>query len=97
MKKREWIYCQKPQEYDIECDICGGTNIEWSEYEHKIWCYDCKKDTDGTGGIFDGPIPMGLCEMMGISFDKIRLSDGAYLKMIEKDGSVEWVERKNED
>jgi hypothetical protein len=70
MKHRKWIYVQKPQRYDITCDKCGGTNIEWSEYEHKIWCYDCKIDTDGNGGIFDGPIPMGAAELLGLSFNR---------------------------
>jgi len=59
-----------PYEYCITCDKCNGTNIEWSEYEHKIWCYDCKIDTDGFPGIFGGPIPMGLTELLGISLDR---------------------------
>jgi hypothetical protein len=68
MKKRTWHYVMKPYEYSIDCDKCGGHNIEWSEFEHKIWCYDCKIDTDGTGGIFDGPIGWGVAEIIGISF-----------------------------
>lgn len=79
---REWCYCQKPEVYEIYCDICGGNNTTWSEYEKLIWCYDCKKDTAGTGGIFDGPISHKLCEMMGVSFDRIRISDGELLKMV---------------
>ena len=73
MRKRTWIYVQKPAEYSIHCDKCGGDNIEWSEYEHKIWCYDCKIDTDGDGGIFDGPIPLGCSQLLGISFNRINL------------------------
>ncbi len=91
-KKRESCYYQHPYAYDIECDQCGGTNITWSEYEKKIWCFDCEIDTDGTGGIFDGPIPVQLCEMMGISFDRIRVSDGKRLKMMINNGNIEYVE-----
>ncbi len=80
MKKREWMYVQKPQEYSIACDICGGNNLEWSEFDKLIWCYDCEKDTPGTGGIFDGPIPVQTCQMMGICFDKINIET----KEIEK-------------
>lgn len=75
MRKRKWYYVQKPYEYEIACDKCGGVNIEWSEYEHKIWCYDCKIDTDGNGGIFDGPIPWGVSEIMGISFARYYIKE----------------------
>ena len=70
MKRRTWHYVMNPRDYEIHCDKCGGLNIQWSEYEHMIWCYDCKVDTPGDGGIFDGPIPMGLMEMLGISLDR---------------------------
>jgi len=80
LKKREWVYIMDPAEYEIECDHCDGTNIAWSEFEHMIWCYDCKIDTKGFGGIFSGPIPVKTAEMMGISFDRIRLKDQKVLK-----------------
>lgn len=70
MRKRKWIYVMRPQSYEIACDKCNGSNIDWSEWEHKIWCYDCKIDTDGTGGIFDGPIPWGASQLLGISFNR---------------------------
>jgi hypothetical protein len=85
---REWCYCQKPEVYEIYCDICGGTNTTWSEYERHIWCYDCEKDTRGTGGVFDGPISVELCKTMGISFDRIRLADGKLLKMSIEDEKI---------
>ena len=69
-KKRLWYYVQNPSCYSIVCDKCQGTNIEWSEYDKLIWCYDCKIDTKGTAGIFDSPIPVGACELLGISFDR---------------------------
>jgi hypothetical protein len=70
MRKRTWHYVMKPQSYEIACDKCGGTNIEWSEFEHMIWCYDCGVDTPGTGGIFDGPIPWNASKILGITFDR---------------------------
>lgn len=68
--KRTWHYVQNPKEYGVKCDVCQGINIEWSEFEHKIWCYDCKIDTKGTDGIFNSPIPVKCAEMLGIKFDK---------------------------
>ena len=68
--KRTWVYIHNPKHYEIQCDVCGGSKIEWSEWEKLIWCYDCELDTKGTGGIFSGPIPVELCKMMGISFEK---------------------------
>jgi hypothetical protein len=70
MRHRTWHYIQNPRDYGIECDKCNGTNIQWSEYEHMIWCYDCEIDTQGTGGVFDGPIMVGVCGLLGMSFDR---------------------------
>ncbi len=90
MQKRESCLCQQPFVYEIKCDQCGGTNITWSEYEKMIWCYDCERDTPGTGGIFTGPIPVNMCAMLGISFDKIRFSDNKILKMEIREGQLIW-------
>ncbi|MDO8641499.1 MAG: hypothetical protein Q7R33_08195 [Nitrosarchaeum sp.] len=70
LKKRTWHYIQNPKDYEITCDKCNGTNIEWSEFEHMIWCYDCKIDTKGTEGVFGGPIPVELAGILGMSFDR---------------------------
>jgi hypothetical protein len=75
MRKRKWIYVMKPFSYEIACDKCNGSNIEWSEYEHMIWCYDCMIDTPGTGGIFDGPIGWGVAELLGISLDRYYMKE----------------------
>ena len=95
--KRTDCYCMKPTVYEISCDLCGGSNITWSEYEHRIWCYDCQKDTPGNGGIFDGPIPMHLCEVMGISFDKIEIATGDRLYEHIKDGKIYWDKTQEVD
>lgn len=70
MRKRKWHYILKPAQYEITCDICQGVNLEWSEFEGLVWCYDCLIDTKGTGGIFDGPIPVKLSEALGIVFHR---------------------------
>lgn len=64
MNKRIWHYIYNPKVYEMCCDKCHGQNIEWSEFEGKIWCYDCEIDTDGFGGIFSGPIPHNVTELI---------------------------------
>jgi len=76
---RERVFVMEPARYDIRCDLCGGTDVVWSEYERMIWCYDCEKDTVGTGGIFDGPIPLGAMELLGLSLDMVDLETGQRL------------------
>ncbi len=97
MKKREWIYVHHPVKYDIRCDKCwngsleegGGTHIDWSEYEGMIWCYDCKIDTGGYQGIFDGPIPLHGMELMGISLNRLYLKSGKIFKpVVTKKGFI---------
>ncbi len=69
MEKRTWHYVLEPYRFEMHCDKCKGANITWSEFARKIWCYDCEIDTEGFGGIFDGPIPINCAEMLGLSFD----------------------------
>jgi hypothetical protein len=73
---RKFIYILNPVKYDFQCLICGGRNIEWSEFESHIWCYDCGKDIFIPlfySGIFGGPIPNGISQMIGLSFDRISI------------------------
>lgn len=70
MRKRKWHYVMKPHQYEMHCDKCEGTNIDWSEFEGKIWCFDCKIDTDGFPGIFGGPIPWGAAHLLGLRFER---------------------------
>lgn len=86
MKKRTWHYIQNPSNYCITCNLCQGSNIEWSEFDHRIWCYDCKKDVKGTMGIFDGPIPLQGAQVMGICFDVYDMNK----KKIVKFNTPEW-------
>lgn len=88
---RKFCYALKPTHYEIHCDICQGSNTHWSEFEGLIWCYDCEKDTRGTGGIFDGPIPIGASELLGITFDKIEIKTGKLFKMVRTESMVDWI------
>jgi hypothetical protein len=47
-----------------------------------IWCYDCKIDTNGTGGIFDGPIPWNAALLLlgKHCFDRFNMKTGRILK-----------------
>ncbi len=90
-KLRTWCYVMRPSAYEINCDLCGSNNLNWSEFEHLVWCYKCKKDTPGTGGIFGGPIPLELSKMLGISFDRIDIHSFKLLRMrITKTGKRYW-------
>ncbi len=95
MKRRKWIYVQKPVSYEMSCDKCGGKNIEWSEFEGCIWCYDCKIDTPGNGGIFDGPIPLEVSKLFGTSFDRLYFRDKTIRKMEVKGDKLVWRKEKN--
>ena len=79
----------QPGAYDVKCDLCEGP-VEWSEFEHMVWCPKCEKDTPGTDGIFDAPIPYEITKMIGISFDRIDLKTGKRLYMKVKDGKTLW-------
>ena len=92
MKKRTWVYILPPARYEITCDLCGKNNIEWSEWEGMIWCYDCQKDTRGTGGLFDGPIPMGAMNILGLSLDRIDVATGQRTTPRVSDGKIVYVE-----
>jgi hypothetical protein len=80
-ERRTWHYILPPIVYDMRCDKCWdgelnsktGKNITWSEFAHKIWCYDCKIDTEGFDGVFGGPIPMHASYLMGLCFDRWNL------------------------
>ena len=80
---RTCVYVQKPTQYDFQCLLCGGENIEWSEFESHIWCYDCNKDVfipQPYAGIFGGPIPVMVSQLLGVCFDRITLDKHNVLK-----------------
>ena len=63
-----------PSAYGMAPCKCGNKKTEWSEYQGRLWCDRCKLDFIPThGGLFDGPIAVNLCALLGISFDRINL------------------------
>lgn len=73
LAKRTWVYICQPFVYGITCDKCNGSDITWSEFEHMIWCYACKVDTEGTEGVFDGPIPINMSHLLGMCFSRYNM------------------------
>ena len=71
LEKRKWHYVQPPQTYEMApCPICGNYEVQWSEYQKHNWCPKCEIDfIPEHAGIFDGPIPVATCAMLGIYFD----------------------------
>jgi len=73
-KRRTWHYILKPYQFEIECPKCKGHNIEWSEYEKHIWCYDCNEDLiPEHHGVLDGPIPVHCAYLLGLNFDRFNM------------------------
>lgn len=73
MKKREWHYLLPPTAFEIRCSICSGTKIYWSEYESMVFCFECQLDVGCTESLFDGPIPLKTCYLLGLNFDRYNL------------------------
>lgn len=99
LKKRTWHYIQHPRDYEICCDKCKGHNIQWSEFERMIWCYDCKIDTRGDEGVFDGPIPMQCSELMGMRFDRYDMIKKEIQKPVvnEKTNVIDYIKMSDEE
>lgn len=75
--KRTWCYVQKPADYDIAACDCGNEDTDWSEFERHIWCPKCERDfLPKHNGIFDSPIQVNVCRLIGISFDRVHLDTG---------------------
>ena len=97
MKKRKWMYVLKPNRYEIFCNKCGGHMITWSEFEGMIWCYQCRLDTKGTGGIFDGPIPLEVAKIFGTTFDRFYFKDKSIRKMEVRGNKLFWKKIKSKE
>lgn len=76
LSKRTWHYIQKPQDFGVTCPLCESTNLAWSEYEKHIWCYACEKDLNNYHSMLDGPVPMNVATMLGVSFDIFNMTTG---------------------
>lgn len=74
LEKRKWCYVQPPSSYGIAPCACGNHETQWSEYARHLWCARCEVDfVPVHGGIFDGPIPVTVCGLLGMSFDRVNL------------------------
>lgn len=74
LQKRTWCYVQAPCLYEMAPCACGNHDTQWSEYQGHLWCERCQIDFKPShNGIFDGPIPVAISAMLGISFDRFNL------------------------
>lgn len=74
---RTWVYLQRPREYGISGCACGNGDPDWSEFNRHLWCAACQRDfVPESDGIFGGPIPVEICRLMGIGFDRLNLITG---------------------
>ena len=72
--KRTWHYIQSPVSFEVAPCPCGNHDTQWSEFEREVWCAVCEKDfAPEHNGVFNGPIPMQLCAMLGIRFDRFNM------------------------
>lgn len=77
LEKRTWCYMQSPSIYEIAPCACGNTATQWSEFKGRLWCDRCAVDfVPAHNGIFDGPIPVSVAGMLGMSFDRFNLETG---------------------
>ncbi len=75
LTKRKWCYVGAPMMFDYPPCSCGDIEHQvWSEYEKHVWCPICQKDyVPDHHGILSTPIPLGVANMLGITFDTIDL------------------------
>ena len=73
--KRTWCYIQPPAAYEVAPCDCGNADTQWSEFVGHLWCAKCQKDFKPShSGVFDGPIPLQVATLLGLSFDRIDLA-----------------------
>jgi hypothetical protein len=77
LPKRTWHYLASPASFEMAPCSCGNHATQWSEFAKHLWCAACEKDfIPEHNGIFDGPIPVKLALMMGMSFDRMNMEAG---------------------
>lgn len=93
LEKRSWVYVMRPSKYEIDGCACGNADPDWSEYKGHLWCQKCEKDfMPSNNGVFDGPIPVGVASLLGMSFDRYNLET----KEVEPDKwEKEFREKRN--
>jgi len=74
LEKRKWCYVLQPSAYEMAPCACGNGDTQWSEFAGRLWCSRCDVDfIPAHNGIFDGPIPVATCDLLGIYFDRVNL------------------------
>ena len=74
LEKRTWHYLQPPSSFEMAPCPCGNHDTQWSEFRGRLWCEKCQVDfVPAHAGIFDGPIGLGVCAILGISFDRFNM------------------------
>lgn len=74
LEKRTWHYLQQPSSFEIAPCACGNADTQWSEFKGRLWCDRCAVDfIPAHNGVFDGPIPVHVCGLLGISFDRFNM------------------------
>ena len=76
LTRRTVCFVQKPSHFEIKCPKCNGNNLDWSEFDKHIWCYDCEKDLKDYESPYSGPIPVHVSELLGIDLRMINLETG---------------------
>lgn len=89
LAKRKWVYVQRPPTFEMPVCECGNQETQWSEFEKHLWCEKCQKDfIPKHNGILDGPIPVGVAKMLGISFDRLNLETEQIERMVIIDNEI---------
>jgi hypothetical protein len=77
IEMRDWVYVQRPREFDMAPCVCGNADPDWSEFAKHLWCQKCQKDfIPEHYGVLDGPVLLKACELLGIRFDRMILATG---------------------
>ena len=80
--KRTKCLTRPPAIYGLSGCSCGNTDVQWSEWEHHLWCEKCQKDfIPKSKGILDGPVPVELCRILGMPLDFYDLETGEIEKL----------------
>lgn len=77
LPRRTWCYVQRPAEYEMAPCACGNADPDWSEFQDRLWCSKCQIDfVPEHAGLFDGPVSVEVCRMIGIVFDRVVFATG---------------------
>lgn len=92
LEKRKWCYVLQPKDYGIApCQKCGNTETQWSEFVDRLWCGKCQIDFVAEHwGVFDGPIGIEACKLMGIIFDRFEIGTDRIVEFNTNEWEKTW-------